>query len=76
MECVHAGTYNLEWAKNQIDRLVETNGFLEMMWHDQIGEENWPLEDFEEFLDYVLEKNIKVITYTDQFPNSQIKLQQ
>ena len=76
MEVLNMGSRGLEGAIKLIDDAVETGGFLPMMWHGEIGEEwngvKWEIEEFEYLLDYLIEKGVEVVTYSDQFPETQI----
>ncbi len=76
MEVIGMGSRTLEEAKTLVDLAVEKGGFLPMMWHGEIGVEwggvKWELEEFRDLLDYLLEKGVQVVTYSDQFPGTQI----
>ena len=76
MEVIGMGSKTLAEAKELIDLAVETGGFLPMMWHGEIGTEwggvKWEIEEFEQLLDYLIEKGVQIVTYSDQFPGTQI----
>jgi peptidoglycan/xylan/chitin deacetylase (PgdA/CDA1 family) len=77
MECIDAGVRGLSGVTTLIDKAVETGGHLPLMWHGEIGETwggiMWQTGEFKDMLDYLIEKGVKVVTYSDQFPNSQVR---
>lgn len=75
LKCRGLGGASLQTAIDIIDSVVEKGGFESLMWHGEIGEPwgsnpGWEVSEFEDLLDYVIEKNVNVITYSDQIPYS------
>ncbi|MEK5109895.1 polysaccharide deacetylase family protein [Cytobacillus sp. FSL K6-0129] len=77
MEAINAGSRGLAGCIDLIDKAVKTGGHLPLMWHGEIGETwggvMWQTSEFKDMLDYLIEKDVKVVTYSDQFPNSQVR---
>lgn len=75
LKCLGRGASTLESTITLIDDIVEKGGFTGLMWHGEIGEPwgnnpGWQLGEFADLMDYLLEKNVHVITYSDQIPFS------
>jgi peptidoglycan/xylan/chitin deacetylase (PgdA/CDA1 family) len=66
--CYNVQAETLAYTKGIVDKVYEGKGFATLMWHDiGIEDTTWSVEMFEELLDYVQEKDIEVVTMTDQY---------
>jgi len=77
MDAINAGSRGLDGVISLIDKAVEFGGHLPLMWHGEIGETwggiRWETGEYKDMLDYLIEQNVKVVTYSDQFPGTQIR---
>ena len=71
METINAGSRGLTGVTDLIDDAALKGGHLPLMWHGEIGETwggiMWQTGEFKDMLDYLIEKDFTVVTYSDMF---------